>query len=666
MTETEIERLVVRLTGDATSYVKMLTDAQHKTQDAAKKVEEAASKIEKFQKGIEGFASATKNALAVIGITATLKGMYEQFDHADDTITELTSIIEVNGRSVGKVLPMYQDFAKEMASVTTATKGSIIELAKQAELMGLSGEKAQKAIKTAITLGAMKDSDPGSFMRQAVNFEKTGNAAGLARILGMMGEMEEDTDKAAEAAKLLEKNWTLVVTKGEDGGARIARSLNELKSLGKDAGEVISRNFEPLIEHLESAVKLFKEMDPVTRKTIATFVVLIATTAAVTAAYALLAERLAVVATAFKSVGAAAIANPLAVVAVLAVAAAFAVATYQLNKFNEALSENKKLSQKSLEGAVKSYGGGAMLDRNILALERQLNEAKKRKDEADKPVNLFELMGANAERAEAARQVEELQKLYNAAKNARDAVKNAIDDSARPSKETIEGIRALNEELNKGIQTVGMSSEQVKIYELRIKAMGDAALEADLDVAEYNARMLDAARAQQQATDSAKDLIKSLELQVKTLGMTDREAAQVKLAMEGVDADTMKRVDNLYKEIEVWEAMEAALTWGGDAAEKTKEQFQALNAVVAGGADAAQLIYQYSNQFDGDTGAVNKAATLRRADFSAQPDRNFLGPQLKGADAMKETEKKLDDLKTVLEQIRDKEQIALEGADLVA
>lgn len=688
MTETEVERLVVRLVGDSTSYVKMLTDAQKKTDDAVKKVEQAAGRIEKFQKNLEGFAATTKSVLGAIGITATLKGMYEQFDKADDTITELTAIIQANGREVTKVLPLYQQFAKEMAAVTEHSKGEIIEMAKQTESLGLSGERAQKAIKNAITLGAIKGTDPSSFLRQTVNFEKTGNAAGIARVLGLIGEMEEDTTKAAEAAKLLERNWALVTTKGEDGGARINRALNEMKSLGKDAGEVISRNFEPLIVHLESVAREFKEIDPAVRKTIATLVVLTATIYPAIVAYGILASKILAVAAALKAVSVAAAANPFAAAAIIALTVAMVALNYQMNKYNEAVSKGKELSANVFSNQSKQMEqmDPSQKQKNMASYEDQL---KKAKDDLERMQNKSvgrpgmstmlpgmvgvmdlankHLFGGSEEIEEQKQKIKELQEIYDAyVADRNNAQKSANTLQAGPSKETIESIRQLNDSLNTQMNTLGMTETEAKIYELRMKAVGDQVANADLDIAEYNARMLDAAKAQRSAIDSAKDLIKSMEFQIKTWGMSESAALRYKLTMEGVDDATIDRAVALQEELEGMEAIEEAWNAVGESVKKTKEQYQALNGVAAGSADAAALIYQYSNQFGADTGAVNRAATIRATgDFKAQRDPNFLGAQVKGSDATKELEKKLDDQTKILQQIRDKESIEISGADLI-
>lgn len=668
MTETEIERLVVRLTGDATSYVKMLTDAQKQTAATAKQVEVAASRIEKYKKHLEGFSATTGQVLGATGITLGLKAMYDQFDKADDLITELSAVIKANGNEVDKVLPKYRDFAAEMARLTTNTKGQTLEMLKNAESLGLTGERAQKAIKTAITLGAIKGTDPTAFMRQAVNFEKTGNASGLARILGLMGEMEEDTTKAAEAAKLLEKNWALVLVKGEDGGARIERSLNTIKELGKDVGKVISDSFEPLIVHLESLAKLFQTLDPTLRKVIVSIVLMAAVIEPLFMAYGILTTRATAAALAIKSVGLAIVANPAAAAIVLALAAAYVVATREREKLNEAVREGNKLDAAVASNQKRQIGGMSQdqITRDMGMVEKQLKSAEEKLkglDTSKRHVPVFG-MGYQEDFEEQERLVKSLKDRFDALKDAQSALNQT--SSAGTSKETLDNIRALNDEMTKQIDTMGMSETDARIYELRLKAVGDAAAQADLDVAEYNGRMLEAAKAQRSANDSAKDLIKSLEFQVATLGKTENEATLMKMAMEGVDQASIDRVKNLQTEIEVWEVMQIGLEDWGDAAEKAKNQYQALNAIVAGGADAAGLIYQYANQFGDDTKAVNKAATMRGADFTAKPDRNLIGPQLKGADAMKTTEKKLDDLKTVLEQIRDKDGGVFGEADLSA
>ena len=83
MNETELENLVVRLTGDGTSYEKMLTEAAEHTHHAAEEVHHATESIEHMEGGLREWAATALEGLEALGTAEFLKSAFEEFSELE-------------------------------------------------------------------------------------------------------------------------------------------------------------------------------------------------------------------------------------------------------------------------------------------------------------------------------------------------------------------------------------------------------------------------------------------------------------------------------------------------------------------------------------------------------------------------------------------------------
>ena len=249
--QTELEELVVRLTGEASGYLKMLTEAQTKTKEAGKEIEKEAGKIEKFKETIEGFQSKAVSLLKTIGIGASLEAAVEKFDKVELASKRMEATLEVNGRQVSKTTEDYTKFAKEMAKVSDVSKGTTLNMLQQAEMMGLTGDKAKQAVKNAMSMAAMKGvDDPSQFLRHMVLFSQ-GKDARLAAMLGIGAETEDDNGKHQEIQERLTKGMALVKIAGETSEARFARAKAAMGSVVTEVGEHVAQYVDKFAEIIE-------------------------------------------------------------------------------------------------------------------------------------------------------------------------------------------------------------------------------------------------------------------------------------------------------------------------------------------------------------------------------------------------------------------------------
>ena len=145
--ETEIERLLVRLVGDATSYQKMLKDAEVGVKKTADVIEKEGKKMESFSARLKSMASGMRSlgTKMSLGITAPITGLgaaatYEaaQFEAA---LSRMIGLVGVSVEDVttyrGQILKLAGDVGK-----------SPVELAKAMEFITGSGIRGAEAFDT--------------------------------------------------------------------------------------------------------------------------------------------------------------------------------------------------------------------------------------------------------------------------------------------------------------------------------------------------------------------------------------------------------------------------------------------------------------------------------------------------------------------------------------
>lgn len=197
MDEKEIEAMMVRVVGDASSYKKMCTEATAETAKLASTVEKHTEHIKKVGEHIQGYGETLVRNLASIGIAVEAWHTIEMAENVEKTMRRLDVLMESHGENIERTRKEYKEFAAQMFNVTMASKGEIMSLIQQAEMFGLTGDKAKKAAHDALALAATTPNmAPQSLIRLLATMEETGNKQRLAFMLGLRGM--HDQDKIAE------------------------------------------------------------------------------------------------------------------------------------------------------------------------------------------------------------------------------------------------------------------------------------------------------------------------------------------------------------------------------------------------------------------------------------------------------------------------------------
>lgn len=577
----EIENLIVRLTGDGSSYQAMLQQAQKAAQDAAQVVESASKKIEGISSSIKGFASSALGALASFGVATTLEKSFEKFVAAEKTMRRLKAAIEVTGRSVEPVLKNYAAFAAEMATVTLTTKGTTLSMLQQAESLGLQDESAKRAVKNSIALAAARGGEAESWLRVTASLEH-GEPGRLAMVLGL----KELGDKAAEAAKaqeMLGNMFNVAKTDAEGVDGQITKLQRSFAGLSKEVGEIVAGAVGPLVKSLMGAVEWFNSLGGTTKTVAVAVIALLAAVKPAILLWGLVAGSVMSLVSAFVTLKAAMVfvltdfgflyaALTVGIVlayvaAIVAVGVAFyklgqwaSGGTKALNDFNDAMAESKKLQSKVSEnfkggtkGIMQQVSSAATPEAKKPIIEEELKRAQK------------ELDGYKFGVASAQKNVEELNSTWNSWTGnkvlaaANDELKSSQDmlEQARDRVSQLQGalgkiknpeldpklkadVAELTNKLQLQIQTFGMSSEAAAVFKLQMEGATPSMLANARGLAQMNEWLEKDKKAREEAAEKVKklndevtSLTSSLESEIATFGMSSDEARIYKLMLDG-------------------------------------------------------------------------------------------------------------------------------------
>ena len=168
-TETEIDRLLVRLVGDATSYQRMLNEAQtgiKKTADVTeregKRIERLAASLRTFGQGIRGAGAAmslaiTTPLLAISGAASHASMSFEQ------SLQRLRSLVGLSAEEIST-------FRGEVLQLSAATGKAPLELVATYEAItsgGLKGKAAMEALVISAKASSIGMGDAATIGRTA-------------------------------------------------------------------------------------------------------------------------------------------------------------------------------------------------------------------------------------------------------------------------------------------------------------------------------------------------------------------------------------------------------------------------------------------------------------------------------------------------------------------
>ncbi len=575
MTEVELERMVVRLIGDASSYKKM--------------VEESVAGTNRL--------SATTVAQGQI-IASTLMMLAQKAKQLAHEIIgawgeeeaagmKLHAALVANGRDVDSLEKDYLSFASAMQQVTTTGDETTIQMLQMAETFGLTGEAAKRAAKNAMALAANQGGSAQNYMRMAVMLEQ-GQTTLLTRVLPGIAGIKDPTEKAAKAQELLGKMFA--VTQAEAGTyvGTVQQMKNAIGDLHEKIGKHIADALKPLYRWIKSIAEVLQELPPGILVAGASIIGLTAAVAAFGAAWTMLAPIIAGAKAALLGLLAIAM-NPmvLTVGVLVAAVAMLAYGVYSLmhavrqadpvmNKHLQMLKDSKTANEKLSEAYRQQTQ--SLLSRSRGNYSFAQDEAKRADADAkalqsklaaqERLVTRYTSMTAGGPvatifRAEAGtttysasiRSLERAQTAVTGLKDRLEAAKERakmlreILDNLSPPKSLVQQTEELAWNLIAQRETLGMSPAEMEIYKLQ---QAGASRET-LEIARGQARQLEQRKKQLDDERSLEAMITSARKTSETYWMTPDQLADYEAAALGADAATRRWMSGIREEVAAWD-----------------------------------------------------------------------------------------------------------------
>lgn len=210
--EAELERLVVRLIGDGSSFQRMMLQARTTSVTTTAAIEQNTEKVQNFGFGLRRFALHAVGAMGLFSGAVSLMGTsitsISNFAQAEAGLDRLNSTIRANGGNVEALSVSYGRFAEEIQRITVLDDDATLALLRTAETFGLTGEMAEGAARKAIALAGAVDgtaTSAQSYLRIAAAVQQGDiqRAMMMSRMVPQLRGIKDETEFLTKFNQLL-------------------------------------------------------------------------------------------------------------------------------------------------------------------------------------------------------------------------------------------------------------------------------------------------------------------------------------------------------------------------------------------------------------------------------------------------------------------------------
>lgn len=275
MSEIEVERLVVRLTGDGSEYQKTLKQAQVNTQQATDRIGQMVSSL---------VGNAT-SALAALGLGSWLKGGLSEWQLAESTALKLEAALKSNGREVERTMASYNRFATQMEELTVLGDDTTLAMLRSAETFGLTGNQAQKAVQDAIAMqaaatGSAEGAENLIRLTAALTQGNTQQAMQFARMVPQLRGIRDESEFLAKAQQLVASGMATASAEASSSAGTMKQLKNAYGNLMEEVGKTVAEVIAPIIAGARKVVKWFQDLSPAVKEAVVVMAILTASAVA--------------------------------------------------------------------------------------------------------------------------------------------------------------------------------------------------------------------------------------------------------------------------------------------------------------------------------------------------------------------------------------------------
>ncbi len=602
--EVELENLVVKLSGDAAEYQKMIQEALTSIKELNQHVEESVKHSEHLSHQLKELGETAAQAFVSEKAFEFLKDIFHAGQEVEELHVRLGAAIKNNGGAVEETMAQYEEFAETMKKTTNTDDDATIKMLAMAEAQGISNEHAETAVKNSIAMTGIKGGEAQSYLRAMMAMEQ-GNLFMLNRMFPAIRNMVNEEEKLEYVHKRLAGGFETAQALTGTAAGKMKEFHIAVEDVKKELGAVLSDALTPVIAGFSDLVHHFVGMDPATRKIIVSVIALSASLVAIgpiikaiqfvptlfTGVSALMAmgghlasaakgmftfsSSIEAAASASKAMSIATAALQVGLVSLAAVGLAYAIS--QLSGYNAALKESQELNERGAkqvkssveertaktiehaEGITDPKARGKFLSgeietemKELQGINSKINDAKedlavvfsfnaKRTPQADK-----DIIEQQTPRLEAHREaVKKLREEYEKTKDIELAPKlqKAYDNLINSAKE--EAI------------ALGLEGEQKKLAKIISDGLTGAKLAEIKGILAANEATKFETEQTKKEEDARNKLVETINQtkagfidEARTIGMSTEAKKIHKLAMEGMDEASQKELLTLAMETE--------------------------------------------------------------------------------------------------------------------
>lgn len=544
--------------------LKRLSSAQT---EAAQKSDTLAERFEKVGRGLRDVGNKALDAgRAVSDMTSGLsfRETLDAYNAQAKAERTLEATIKSQGRNVEQLTSTYKDYADQLQKVSVYSNEQVLTLTQQAVAMGLNERQTKRAVKSALALADTFNKNTSETIR-ATSLLELGSTEMLKEYIPALKLTTNQVDGLAKAHSSLAAMTENTIARGKTFEGNLKQLDNSWNNFKESIGEGIATKLMPLVDTLKDVSGWMSAL-PKDIKDVTSGGLLLATTfgtVAVTTGTAILA---------FKGLTAAANTTTGALAAKIGLLATVGYAYYQLGRnlsgatdaqkeYDKVLEESQKLDNKLLSNFDKDTAQiinransinsntdkESFIKNQLVDATKQLEAFRKRVDSTNKEIQdvlatvksgSTDFFGNDDKEQAQITVARENIKTYEAqlesarrrVEQLRDAL-HQIDEG--DTFKIQQDVKRFEQELRKQRETMGMSANEIKLYDLRMQGAKESTVQMTNAIVRLNQFLADVDKTAAKAKTLTESIFeKGIELNLNNRDLIDFEKNVIKLKSE--------------------------------------------------------------------------------------------------------------------------------------
>lgn len=243
------------------------TDFDAKMKGVTARMKKVGDQMQSVGKTLSLSLTAPLLALGAVALKA--------FDTQIKAEKKLKAALLATGQEVDNNFKDFKKFASELQNVSLIGDEATLQMLQLATSMGLNAESAKRASKNAIAMASALGISEQSAIKMTAALEQ-GDATMLTRYLPSLRSIEDQSERAAEAQRLLAQMFGTVTAEAEDGLGPMIQMTNTIGDLMEQFGAIIADGLKPLFKWIKKVAEGFQAMSPDTKALIVKIAALVA------------------------------------------------------------------------------------------------------------------------------------------------------------------------------------------------------------------------------------------------------------------------------------------------------------------------------------------------------------------------------------------------------